>query len=100
MTSKSSAATRNLIQLDELVVTRYQGQIGTDFLVYYTQQAPSFVVPLTTYNTDGTPKILGAPVAGLTNTQTWATYGIAIGGAVAPCTDSTTYPEILGYVCQ
>jgi hypothetical protein len=100
MTYKSSAATLNLIQLDELVVTSYQGQVGADFLVYYTQQAPSFVVPLTTYNTNGTPKILGAPVAGLTNTQTWATSGIAIGGAVAPCTDSTTHPEILGYVCQ
>jgi hypothetical protein len=28
----------------------------------------------------------GAPEAGLTNAQTWAQYGIAVAGAVAPAT--------------
>jgi hypothetical protein len=97
---KASGGTLNLIQQDALIVTNYQGVAGANFRVYYTQQAPTFVVPQTVLNADGTPKILGSPVSGLTNTQTWATYGLAIGGAIAPCTDSTTRPEILGYVCQ
>jgi hypothetical protein len=97
---KASGGTLNLIQQDALIVTNYQGVAGANFRVYSTQQAPTFVVPQTVLNADGTPKILGSPVSGLANTQTWATYGLAIGGAIAPCTDSTTRPEILGYVCQ
>ena len=40
-----------------------------------------------------------SPEAGLTNAQNLAKYGIAIGGAVAPCKDNKTYPEIEGFAC-
>lgn len=70
----SAAPVRNLIQSD--VITR-DGQ-----RLYYPQQDATFVVPQTILNTDGTPRLLGAPVAGLTNAQTWAQYGIAIAGGI------------------
>jgi chitinase len=41
---------------------------------------------------------VGSPVAGLSNAQTWAQYGIAIAGAVAPC--AATRAEIAGFVCD
>jgi hypothetical protein len=85
------------VQLDELVVTQHNGVAGDNFQVFYPEQAPTFVVPQTKYNTNGTSSIVGAPVAGLTNAQTWAQYGIAIAGGVAPC--STTRPGIVGFVC-
>lgn len=71
----SDVPVRNLIQSD--VVTR-DGQ-----RLYYPQQDPAFVVPQTIWNTDGTPRLLGAPVAGLSNAQTWLQYGIAIAGALS-----------------
>jgi hypothetical protein len=55
------------------------------------------VVPQTIYNSDGTPKLKGAPVAGLTNAQAWALYGVAIAGEVAPST-ATTLDGINGLV--
>ena len=88
---------RNLIQRHTVTVLNYNGQPGDDFSVFYTQQAPAFVVPATVLQ-DGRPILLGAPVAGLTNTQTWPQYGIAIAGAVAPCAETRT--EIAGFVCD
>ena len=42
--------------------------------------------------------VIGAPVAGLTNQQAWNIYGIAIAGAVAPC--STTRADFVNaFVC-
>jgi hypothetical protein len=79
----------NLIQLDQVFVYNYNGITGDNFQVYYTQQSPSFVVPQTTNNSDGTIRQDGAPVAGLTNQQTWAQYGLAIAGALAPSTATT-----------
>jgi hypothetical protein len=79
----------NLIQLDQVFVYNYNGITGDNFQVYYTQQSPNFVVPQTTYNTDGTIRQDGSPVAGLTNQQTWSQYGIAIAGAIVPSTATT-----------
>ena len=76
--------TYNLTVLDQVFVYAYNGVAGDNFQVYYWQQAATYVMPQTVLNGDGTSKVLGAPVAGLTNQQAWAQYGIAIAGAVAP----------------
>ncbi len=88
---------RNLIQRHTVTVHNYNGHPGDDFSVFYTQQAPTFVVPQTIMQ-NGSAILVGAPVAGLTNAQTWAQYGIAIAGAVAPC--AQTRSEIAGFVCD
>src|SRR5262249_28513042 len=89
----------NLIQLDTIRVTDYNGTAGADFRVYYKEQAATFVVPQSVWNVDGTTKVTGSPEAGLTNAQTWAKYGLAIAGGISSCTDTSTYPEIDGFVC-
>ena len=89
--------TRNLIQRHTVTVRQYQGVAGQTFQVYYREQASDFLVPPTIRNADGYPSVLGAPVAGLTNAQAWTQHGLAIAGAVSPC--STTRPEIVGLVC-
>ncbi len=98
----STTPVRNLIVPDSITVTNHNGVSGDNFRLYYQQQAPGFQVPMTISNgatgSDAGSSILGAPVAGLTNTQTLATYGIAIAGAIAPC--STTRAGITGgFVC-
>jgi len=81
----------NLIVADEIQVEGFNGTPGDNFRVYYPEQAPSFVVPQTGNG------ILGVPVAGLTNEQSWARHHLAIGGAVAPCT--TQRPGVIGFAC-
>jgi PKD repeat protein len=86
----SATAGRNMIQLDQVFVYDYNGTPGDDFQVYYTQQAASFVVPVSgtdPNNPSGRP-IVGAPVAGLTNAQAWSQYHLAIAGEVAPTTQT------------
>jgi hypothetical protein len=41
--------------------------------------------------------LVGAPAAGLTNQQTWARFGIAISGRIAPCFERRD--RIAGFVC-
>jgi hypothetical protein len=79
------------VLLDEIIINNER--------VFKVQQAPNFIVPVTTQGPDNRgPNVIGAPVAGLTNAQAWAQYGIAIGGAVATC--STTRPDYVGaFVC-
>jgi hypothetical protein len=85
--SYSDTNGRNLISPDSIYVYAYNGNTSDNFRVYYTQQAPDYVVPMTGQtSTDPARPVLGAPVAGLTNQQLWAQYGLAIGGAVAPDT--------------
>jgi hypothetical protein len=88
-----------LTQLDQVFVYNYDGVSGDNFQVFYTQQAANYIVPQAdVFNPDGTPNLLsGAPVAGLTNAQVWAQYGIAIAGGVAP-SDATTMNNIQGLV--
>jgi hypothetical protein len=70
---------------------------GDVYDVYFAQQAPSFVVPATVLNSDGTVHLWGAPAPGLTNVQAWALYGVAVAGAITPC--QTSRPGIIGFVC-
>jgi hypothetical protein len=86
----------NYMISDQVLVYAYDGVAGNNFQVFYNQQAPSFVPPTSTSNADGTPAVIGAPVAGLTNQQLWSQYGIALGGALA--TGATTQPGIYGLV--
>jgi hypothetical protein len=57
----------------------YQGQL------YFADQAASFVP----FPSGSSPSFVPAALIGLTNAQLWATYGIAVGGAVAPSTAVT-----------
>jgi len=81
----------NIVQLDQVFVTSYNGQAGVNFQTFYAEQAPNFVVPQTGVG------LAGAPVAGLTNSQLWSQYGMAIAGAIAPC--QTTMAGIQGFAC-
>jgi PKD repeat protein len=84
----------NLIQLDQVFVYNYNGVVGDNFQVFYQQQAGGYVVPQS--NSDGNG-LVGSPVTGLTNQQTWSLYGIAIAGAIAPST-AQTMDRVLGLV--
>jgi PKD repeat protein len=81
--------------LDQVFVHNYNGVSGANFQLFYTQQAATYVVPQTIINPDGSVQVAGAPVAGLTNAQAWAKYGVAVAGAVAP-SDATTMNNIDG----
>ncbi len=74
-------------------MTDYNRDPGDNFEVFQEQQAPSFVVP----QTGASDGLIGSPVPGLTNEQTWARFGIAVSGRVAPC--SNTRPRIVGFAC-
>jgi hypothetical protein len=82
--------TANLTASDTVFVYDYNGVAGDNFQVFYNEQRPDFIVPQSTSN------LVGAPVAGLTNQQTWAQYGIAIAGSVA--NNTTTRSLIRGLV--
>jgi hypothetical protein len=87
----------NLITPDEVFVYDYNQSAGSNFQLYYTEQNSNFVLLQSTYNSDGTLRRVGSPVAGLTNQQNWNTYGIALAGAVAP-ESATTMAGISGLV--
>ena len=83
---------RNAAQSDKLFVCDYQGKAGDNFEVFYQEQRDSFIIPQTA------GQFIGCPSAGMTNTQCKQTHGVAIAGAIAPCT--TTRSGIVGaYVC-
>jgi hypothetical protein len=80
----------NLIESDTDLVYDYNGDPDDDFQVFCNEQAPDFVVPQSNGN------LVGAPVAGLTHSQTCSNYDIAIAGAVA--IGATTRQKIDGLV--
>jgi hypothetical protein len=94
----SDTPTHAVTRLDSIMVQDHNGVVGDNFLVYYTQQAPNFVVPVSIFNSDGSRKVIGAPVAGLTNAQAWSQYQVAVAGAVAPCT-TTRNLIVNAYAC-
>jgi hypothetical protein len=83
----------NAVLSSRIVVTDYNRVTGDNFEVFQEQQAPSFIVP----RTGSVEGLIGAPVDGLSNEQAWAQFGIAVSGAVAPCSD--TRPKIAGFAC-
>ena len=82
-------ARANIMLPVKVYVYDYDGTPGDNFQLYFSDQAANVVVPVST------GLFQGAPVAGLTNAQLWAQYGIAVGGAVAPST-AKTRPGING----
>jgi hypothetical protein len=92
--------TRNLVQTDDVYVYEFNGVVSDNFKAFYTQQAPTFVVPQTQSNIYSAAyhSLEGAPVLGQTNQQTWNTYKIAIAGSVAPC--ATGRPNLDGFACS
>ena len=72
---------------------------GDNFQVYYKEQAADYVLPATPADAIGSRDqvALGSPMAGLTNAQNWARYGLSMGGAVAP-SSATHRPGITGLV--
>jgi hypothetical protein len=82
----------NLIQTTQVLVYNYNGVSGDNFQVYYLQQDPNFILP----QSDPSIQQVGSPVAGLTNQQNWAQFGIAFAGAISPTTQTRT--GILGFV--
>jgi PKD repeat protein len=87
----------SLVTPDTVLVTNYNSVAGDDFKVFYNQQVPGFIVPQSILYSDGSAEVLGSPVAGLTNAENWARYGVAIAGSVAPA-NATTMAGILGLV--
>jgi hypothetical protein len=86
----------NMLANDEVYVYAYNGVANADYRLYYNEQRADAIVPQTTYRPDGTTVLInGAPVAGLTNQQSWEAYHIAFANAVAP-SDATTVNGILG----
>ncbi|HEX7780146.1 MAG TPA: hypothetical protein VF424_12935, partial [Vicinamibacterales bacterium] len=79
---------QNILVSDRVVVESFNGNPGDNFEVFALHQAASFVIPATGLTTH---------LAGLSNATAWVTNGVAISGAVAPC--STTRAGIVGYVC-
>ncbi|MGH2725644.1 MAG: hypothetical protein ACRDKS_01580, partial [Actinomycetota bacterium] len=89
----------NAVQSDRLLVYGNDGVTGDDFEVYYPEQAPTAIVPETTYDANGKPVKIGAPESDLTNEEAWNRYGIAIAGRVAPCGNRTSHPAVEGFTC-
>jgi hypothetical protein len=85
----SDGDSHNVVVPDQIFVYNYNGVAGDNFQVYYVQQAPNYVVPQTGQTSSNPARpVIGAPVAGLTNQQLWAQYGMAIAGGVAPDTQT------------
>lgn len=75
----------NVVQQDVVEVEGFHGHEGADFRLFYKEQRPDFVVPRTGSKPEaGHNSPIGAPISGLTNTEAWDQYRVAVGGAVAP----------------
>jgi hypothetical protein len=92
----------NVIQKDEVYVVDYNQVAGDNFRVYYNQADPNYIVPQGFYSSQYGAQcvsLMSVPVAGLTSTQAFAQYNVAVGGSPATCSDKTTHPEINGITC-
>lgn len=94
LTGSRPALGINAVQRDELIITDEAGAVSR---VYFSSQAPSALVPQSRTRVKQQRAIVGAPEPGLTNVQALAKYGLAVGGAIAPC--ATTRPGVDGFVC-
>ena len=90
----------HLLVSTKVFVYDYNQNPGEEFRVYRPEQDPNFIIPKSTFKDNGNVHTIGAPVAGLTNTQNMARYGIAYAGEITPCLDTTSYPEMRGFVCN
>jgi hypothetical protein len=74
----------NVLTRDRVFINGWSlnGVRAPDYRVYYLQQDPDFVVPV---SSDLIPRVLGATEPGLTNEQHRLKYGTSIADAIAPC---------------
>jgi G8 domain len=94
----SSGPVRNVVQKDDVFVYAFNGVATDNFKLFYPQQSANFLVPQTMISPYNTHFVEAAPQAGMSNQLAKSTYGLSIGGSIAPC--ATTRPNILGLVCQ
>jgi hypothetical protein len=86
----------NWVTPQTVEVTHFNGT-GTNYFLYYTEQAPTFITPPSD-NIGGMGGDVGATVSGQTNAQNCPSgTGSCVAGKVAPC--STMIPNVVGYVC-
>ena len=73
---------------------------GDNFQVYYLEQSRFYHLPQSSNAAlEGRSGwTIGSPVAGMNNAQNWMTYGIAMGGAVAPRSASQSRSDIIGLI--
>jgi hypothetical protein len=85
--------TLNLMSLNQVFVYGYNGVAGNNFQVFYGEQSASYVVPPSVISqfSSTAHRVVGSPQAGLTNQQLWATWGVAVAGALAPSTATTMH---------
>ncbi len=64
----------NLIVLNALHLTDWQGVSGANYRCYASEQAADYIVPQTGSTNASNKQPIGCPVAGLTNAQAWVAY--------------------------
>jgi hypothetical protein len=57
-----------MIQKDQVFVYNYNGVAGDNFQLFYLEQSPGFVLPQSTFNSDGTHRLFASPVSGINRT--------------------------------
>jgi hypothetical protein len=74
----------HLLTRDRVLISRWSmnGVSAPNMGVYYLQQRPDFVVPV---SSDVIPRVVGAIEPNLTNEQHRLKYGTSIADAIAPC---------------
>lgn len=87
----------NLAVKDEFLITDYNQVFGQNFTVFYKEQAPSFVLPVSTFNANGTTRMVACPVGGLTNQQCHDQFNVSLGGALATC--AIQRADMVGFAC-
>lgn len=96
----SKDATTDYTQRSIVKVYSYNQVAGDDFQVFYREQASSNIMPRTssTLLSGGSMGTIGAPVSGLTNAQSWATYNLATAGGLLPAGASASRSAINGLI--
>lgn len=81
-------------------VYSYNQVAGDDFQVFYREQASSNIMPRTSSEllSGSSMSTIGAPAAGLTNAQSWASYNLATGGGLLPAGASASRSTINGLI--
>ena len=87
----------NLVGKTDVTVYADNGDPAANFRLYFREAAANAVLQQSVYLPGSTTQtsINACPVAGLTNAQAFAQYGVAFGGTVAPST-VTTRSDIVG----
>ena len=77
-----SYRTLNLTVKDEIQVIDHDGVVGDSFRIFWDQQAPEFMLPLSQL-----PRFIASPgTTAMRNDEAWAQYGKAFAGSVMPAT--------------